>query len=162
MCMSWIICILMLCRDPMVRPYQYNLASYVARGGVRCGFISLEVWRQKLHALHSYAFIEVINCRCWWSEVLIQPCMVVREEMVFDILQLLISLSWSITHANWDSIKLLVNSTCDLNSLYKQICLLRCFISLLHYSMQVFDDCQGEWEVAARCTHDYKSTIDNW
>ena len=37
-----------------------HLASYVARGGVRCGFIPSEVWRQKLHTLHSYAFIEVI------------------------------------------------------------------------------------------------------
>jgi hypothetical protein len=27
----------------MVRPYWYNLASYVARGGVRYGFIPLEV-----------------------------------------------------------------------------------------------------------------------
>ena len=45
---------------PMVRPYRYNLASYVARGGVRCGFIPLEVWRQRTYALHSYAFIEVI------------------------------------------------------------------------------------------------------
>jgi hypothetical protein len=38
---------------PMVRPYRYNLASYVARGGVRCGFIPLEVWRQRTYALHS-------------------------------------------------------------------------------------------------------------
>jgi hypothetical protein len=38
---------------PMVRPYQYNLASYVARGGVRCGFIPLAVWRQRTYALHS-------------------------------------------------------------------------------------------------------------
>ena len=45
---------------PMVRPYRYNLASYVAREGVRCGFIPLEVWRQRTYALHSYAFIEVI------------------------------------------------------------------------------------------------------
>jgi hypothetical protein len=45
---------------PMVRPYRYNLASYVARGRVRCGFIPLEVWRQRTYALHSYAFIEVI------------------------------------------------------------------------------------------------------
>jgi hypothetical protein len=45
---------------PMVRPYRYNLASYVARGGLRCGFIPLEVWRQRTYALHSYAFIEVI------------------------------------------------------------------------------------------------------
>jgi hypothetical protein len=45
---------------PMVRPYWYNLASYVARGGVRCGFIPLEVWRQRTYALHSHAFIEVI------------------------------------------------------------------------------------------------------
>jgi hypothetical protein len=45
---------------PMVRPYRYNLASYVAREGVRCDFIPLEVWRQRTYALHSYAFIEVI------------------------------------------------------------------------------------------------------
>jgi hypothetical protein len=45
---------------PMVWPYRYNLASYVARGGVQCGFIPLEVWRQRTYALHSYAFIEVI------------------------------------------------------------------------------------------------------
>jgi hypothetical protein len=45
---------------PMVRPYRYNLASYVARGGVRCGFIPSEVWRQRTYALHSHAFIEVI------------------------------------------------------------------------------------------------------
>jgi hypothetical protein len=44
----------------MVRPYRYNLASYVDRGGVRCGFIPLEVWRQRTYALQSYAFIEVI------------------------------------------------------------------------------------------------------
>jgi hypothetical protein len=40
--------------------YRYNLASYVNRGGVRCGFIPLEVRRQRTYALHSYAFIEVI------------------------------------------------------------------------------------------------------
>jgi hypothetical protein len=45
---------------PMVWPYRYNLASYVARGGVRCDFIPLEVWRQRSYALHSYEFIEVI------------------------------------------------------------------------------------------------------
>jgi hypothetical protein len=45
---------------PMVRPYRYNLASYIARGGVRCSFIPSEVWRQMTYALHSYAFIEVI------------------------------------------------------------------------------------------------------
>jgi hypothetical protein len=45
---------------PMVRPYRYNLASYVARGGVRCGFVPLEVWRQRTYALHSHALIEVI------------------------------------------------------------------------------------------------------
>jgi hypothetical protein len=44
---------------PMVRPYQYNLASYVVRGGVRCGFLPSKVWRQRTYALHSYAFIEV-------------------------------------------------------------------------------------------------------
>jgi hypothetical protein len=45
---------------PMVRPYRYNLASYVARGGVRCSFIPLEVWRHRTYVLHSYEFIEVI------------------------------------------------------------------------------------------------------
>jgi hypothetical protein len=45
---------------PMVRPYRYNLALYVPRGGVRCGFIPSEVWRQRTYALHSYAFVEVI------------------------------------------------------------------------------------------------------
>jgi hypothetical protein len=33
--------------------------------------------------------------------------------------------------------------------LVKTICLLRYFISLLHYSMQVFVTHQGKWEVAA-------------
>jgi hypothetical protein len=50
---------LKFCRD-LWSEYRYNLASYVARGGVRCGFIPLEVWRQRTYALHSYAFIEVI------------------------------------------------------------------------------------------------------
>jgi hypothetical protein len=46
---------------PMVRPYRYNIASYVAWGGVQCGFIPLEVWRQKSCALHSYAFMKYID-----------------------------------------------------------------------------------------------------
>jgi hypothetical protein len=29
----------------------------------------------------------------------------------------------------------------------------------LHYSMQVLDAYQGEWEVAARCTHCLKNQI---
>jgi hypothetical protein len=48
-------------------------------------------------------------------------------------------------------------STCDLNILSKQIYLLRCFIPLLHYSMQDFDTFQGEWKVAACCTHGLKT-----
>jgi hypothetical protein len=111
---------------PMVRPYRYNLASYVARGGLRCGFIPLEVWRQRTYALHSYAFIEVIfvddvvlypqryedrglthyipmHTLKWYLQVLltqgsvIQPIMVVRgNEMVLVILGLLSSISTSI------------------------------------------------------------------
>jgi hypothetical protein len=44
-----------------------HLASYVARGGVWCGFISLEVWRQKssLH-LQSFALMRYI-----WSVTLL-------------------------------------------------------------------------------------------
>jgi hypothetical protein len=108
---------------PLVRPYWYNLASYVARGGVRCGFIPLEVWRQR-----TYAFIKVIFAdgvvlyskryegrgltHCipmhtlkWYLQVLlmqgsvIQPIVVVRgNEMTLVILGLLSSISqlWSL------------------------------------------------------------------
>ena len=112
---------------PMVRPYRYNLASYVAREGVRCGFIPLEVWRQRTYALHSYAFIEVIFAddvvlypqryedrvptHCipmhtlkWYLQVLltqgsvIEPIVVVRgNEMVLVIVGLLCSISTSIS-----------------------------------------------------------------
>ena len=43
------------------------LASYVARGGVRCGFISLEVWRQK-SSLHLQTFALMRNI---WSVTLL-------------------------------------------------------------------------------------------
>jgi hypothetical protein len=119
---------------PMVRPYRYNLASYIARGGVRCGFIPLEVWRQR-----TYAFIEVILAddvvlypqryedkgptHCipmhtlkWYLQVLltqgsvIQPIVVVRgNEMVLVILGLLSSISTIISNLNWDSFKMLIN-----------------------------------------------------
>jgi hypothetical protein len=56
---------------PMVQPYRYNLASYVARGGVRCGFIPLEVWRQRTYALHSYAFIEVLYLQVFLISIVI-------------------------------------------------------------------------------------------
>ena len=135
---------------PMVRPYRYNLASYVARGGVRCGFIPLEVWRQRTYALHSYAFIEVIFAddvvlypqryedrvptHCipmhtlkWYLQVLltqgsvIQPIVVVRgNEMVLVILGLLSSISTSISDLNCDSFKMLINSICGLNISSKQ------------------------------------------
>jgi hypothetical protein len=106
---------------PMVRPYWYNLALYVARGGVRCGFIPLEVWRQRTYALHSYAYIE------WYLQVLltqgsvIQPIVVVRgNEMVLVILGLLSSISISISDLNCDSFKMLINSICGLNISSKQ------------------------------------------
>jgi hypothetical protein len=135
---------------PMVRPYRYNLASYVARGGVRCGFIPLEVWMQRTYALHSYAFIEVIfadnvvlypqryedrvptlcvpmHTLKWYLQVLltqgsvIQTIMVVQEnEMVLVILRLLSSISTSISDLNCVSFKMLINSTCGLNILSKQ------------------------------------------
>jgi hypothetical protein len=133
---------------PMVRPYRYNLASYVARGGVRCGFIPLEVWRQRTYAFHPYALIEVIFAddvvlypqrykdrvptHCvpmhtlkWYLLVLltqgsvIQTIVVVRgNEMVLVILRLLSS---SISDLNCDSFKMLINSICGLNILSKQI-----------------------------------------
>jgi hypothetical protein len=127
-----------------------NLISYVARGGVRCGFIPLEVWRQRTYALHSYAFIEVIfvddvvlypqryedrgPTHCipmhtlkWYLQVLltqgsvIQPIMVVRgHEMVLVILGLLSSISTSIFYLNCDSFQMLINSICGLNISSKQ------------------------------------------
>jgi hypothetical protein len=125
---------------PMVRPYRYNLALYVAQGGVRCGFIPLEVWRQRTYALHSYAFIEVIiadgvvlyykryegrglthsipmHTLKWYLQVLltqgivIQPILVVRgNEMALVILGLLSSISTSIYDLNCDPFKILINS----------------------------------------------------
>ena len=63
-------CILKLCRDLMELWSDRTgtfLASYVARGGVRCGFISLEVWRQK-SSLHSQTFALM---RYIWSVTLL-------------------------------------------------------------------------------------------
>jgi hypothetical protein len=119
---------------PMARPYRYNLASYVAQRGVRCGFIPLEVWRQR-----TYAFIEVkyaddvvlypqryedrVPTLCipmhtlkWYLQVLfthgsvIEPTVVVRgNEMVLVILGLLSSITTSISDLNCDSFKMLIN-----------------------------------------------------
>jgi hypothetical protein len=127
---------------PMVWPYRYNLASYVARGGVQCGFIPLEVWRQRTYALHSYAFIEVIfaddmilypqryedrgHTHCipmhtlkWYLQVLLTQGSVIQpiygcwgNEMVLVILGLLSSISTSISNLNCDSFKMLINSIC--------------------------------------------------
>ncbi len=80
---------------PMVRPYRYNLASYVARGGVRCGFIPLEVYIEVIFAdgvvLYSkrYEGRGLTHCITmhtskWYLQVLltqesvIQPIVVVR------------------------------------------------------------------------------------
>jgi hypothetical protein len=128
-----------------IRPFWYNLASYVVRGGVQCGFIPLEVWRQRTYALHSYAFIEVIfvddvvlylqryedrvPTLCipmytlkWYLQVLltqrsvIEPMVVVRgNEMVLVILGLLSSISTSISNLNCDSFKMLINLIYALN-----------------------------------------------
>ena len=134
---------------PMVRPYRYNLASYVARGGVRCGFIPLEVWRQRTYALHSYAFIEVIFA----DGVVLYS----KREVLYNLL-------WSFEEMRWHwlfwdywvlylqvfLISIVIPLKCWLiqffwfKYLVKTIYLLRCFISLLHYSMQVLDSC-WEW-----------------
>jgi hypothetical protein len=79
--------------------------------------------------------------------------------MVLLTLGLLSSISTSISDLNWDSCKMLIISSCGLNISSGQFAFLRCFISLLHYSMQVFDAYQGRWEVAARCTHCLKNQI---
>jgi hypothetical protein len=67
----------------------------------------------------------------------IQPIVVVRgNEMALVILGLLSSISTSISDINCDPFKLLINSIFWFKYLVKTIYLLRCFISLLHYSMQ--------------------------
>jgi hypothetical protein len=103
---------------PMVWPYRYNLASYVVRGGVRCGFIPSEVSRQRTYALHSLK---------WYLQILlmqgsvIQTIVVVRgNEMVLVILGLLSSMSTSISDLNCDSYKMLINSSYGLNISLKQ------------------------------------------
>ena len=80
----------------------------------------------------------------------IEHMVVVRgNEMVLVILGLLSSISTSISDLDCDSFKMLINSICGLNISSKTIRLLRCFISLLHYSMQVLVAHQGKWQVAA-------------
>jgi hypothetical protein len=103
---------------PKVWPYQYNLASYVARGGVRCGFIPSEVWRQRTYALHSLKwYLQILLMQ--WS--VIQTIVVAQgNEIVLVILGLLSSISTSIFVLNWDSCKMLINSSCGLNISSKQ------------------------------------------
>jgi hypothetical protein len=67
---------------PMVRPYQYNLASYVVRGGVRCGCWCREVlynlfwlfeemrwywfyWDYWVLYLQVFLILIVILLKCW-------------------------------------------------------------------------------------------------
>ena len=145
----------------LTAPVQLSIVRCPRRGTMR--FIPSEVWRQKLHALHSYAFIKVINCRCWWSEVIIQPSVVVRKEMVFWYIGIIEFYIWNISLVNWSSLKLLINSTCALNSLSKQFacwdvsshpCITQC-----RYLMFV----QREWEVAAHSHFIFWSHLsDNW
>jgi hypothetical protein len=66
--------------------------------------------------------------------------------MVLVILGLLSSISTSISYLNFDSFKNVDYFNLWFKYLVKTICLLRCFISLLHYSMQVLVAHQGEWE----------------
>jgi hypothetical protein len=120
---------------PMVRPYRYNLVSYVAWGGVRCGFIPLEVWRHRTYAFIEVIFVDVVvlyskryegrglthsipmHTLKWYLQVLltlgsvIQPTVVVRgNEMALVILGLLSSISTSIFYLNCDPFKMLINS----------------------------------------------------
>jgi hypothetical protein len=129
-------------------PVQLSIVRCPRR--VRCGIITLEVWRQTTYALHSYAFIEVIfvddvvlypqryedrgPTHCvpmhtlkWYLQVLltqgsvIQPIVVVRgNEMELGTLGLLSSITTSISDLNCDSFKILINSICGLNISSKQ------------------------------------------
>jgi hypothetical protein len=146
---AWFTCIwsFVMTYGPTV-PVQLSIVR--SRGGVRRGFIPLEVWRYRTYALHSYAFIEVIfiddvilypqryedrvptlcvsmHTLEWYLQVLltqgsvIQTIVVVREnEMVLVILRLLSSISTSISDLNCDSFKILINSIYGLNILSKQ------------------------------------------
>jgi hypothetical protein len=106
---------------PMVRPYWYNLASYVARGGVRCGFIPSEVWRQRTYALHSHAFIEVIFAdivdegKCYTNY-----CGCSRKWDGIGYIGTIEFYIYKYSDLNCDSYKMLINSSCGLNISSKQ------------------------------------------
>ena len=138
-CITWFICIwsLVVTYGPTV-PVQLSIVRCPRRGTMRLH--TLEVWRQRTYALHSYAFIEVIFAdgvvlyskryegrgltHCipmhtlkWYLQVLltqgsvIQLIVVVRgKEMVLVILGLLSSISTSISDLNCDPFKMLINS----------------------------------------------------
>jgi hypothetical protein len=134
---------------PMVRLYRYNLASYIAQWGVRCGFIPLVVWRQRTYALHSYEFIKVIFA----DDVVLYPqrygdrwpihyipmhtlsdiCRYCgRREVLYNLSWLFEEMRWyglywdywvlykSISDLNCDSFRMLINSICGLNISSKQ------------------------------------------
>jgi hypothetical protein len=136
---AWFTCIWswVMTYGPTV-PVQLSIVRCPRRGTVRLH--TLEVWRQRTYALHSYAFIEVIFAdgvvlyskryegrgptHCipmhtlkWYLQVLltqesvIQPIVVVRgNEMALVILGLLSSISTSISDLNCDPFKTLINS----------------------------------------------------
>jgi hypothetical protein len=119
-------------------PVQLSIVRCPRRGTMRLH--TLEVWRQRTYALHSYAFIEVIFAdgvvlyskryegrgltHCipmhtlkWYLQVLltqesvIQPIVVVcGNELALVILGLLSSISTSISVVNCDPFKTLINS----------------------------------------------------
>ena len=98
---------------------------------------TLLVMQAESFALHSYAFTKHIWCDVslllllkvyHLSVLLFGSCFLHRYYM---LLILDVELY----------IKSLLNTTCGINNSAKQICLLRCFISPLHYSFQVLDGC---------------------
>ena len=147
---AWLICIwsFVVTYGPTV-PVQLSIVRCPRRGTMRLH--TLEVWRQRTYALHSYAFIEVIfaddvvlypqryedrvptlcipmHTLKWYLQVLltqgsvIEPIVVVRgNEMVLVILGLLSSISTSISDLICYSFRMLINSICGLNISSKQI-----------------------------------------
>jgi hypothetical protein len=83
-------------------------------------------------ALHSHAFMKNIK--------VIYPCFYEALSSGYVPSWRSLMLFWY--HVKWKLyVKLMFNSTCDLNGQSKQVCLLRCFISPLLYSIQVLDAC---------------------
>jgi hypothetical protein len=113
-----------LCRWPMVTtvPVQHHGMQLHTLLGVQAGVI--------LHCIHMHSWSILLKWSIHIVMKLYHLAMFLNGSLIF------------LYHVKWKlRVKLMFNSTCGLNSQPKQVCLLRCFISPLLYSIQVLDAC---------------------